>query len=68
MQSTNIHQIKAVLVEPAFLGTTQVSCPIGPVVAVSRRKGQLWVMIRGWGRWYSVESVHIEATGPQILQ
>lgn len=24
------------------------------------RKGQLLVMIRGWGRWYPVESVRIE--------
>ena len=33
---------------------------LGPVVAVSRWKGQLRVMIRGWGRWYPVESVRIE--------
>jgi hypothetical protein len=26
------------------------------------------VMIRGWGRWYPVESVRIERTGPQLLQ
>jgi len=36
----------AALVDQAFHGTTQVSCPLGPVVAVSRRKGQLRVMIR----------------------
>ena len=36
MQSTNIRQIKAALVDQAFHGTTQVSCPLGPVVAVSR--------------------------------
>ena len=60
MQSTNISQIKAALVDQVFLGNTQVSCPIGPVVAVRRRKGQLLVMIRGWGRWYPVESVRIE--------
>src|SRR2546430_1514303 len=29
-----------------------------------RRKGQLRVMIRGWSRWYIVESVSIEITGP----
>ena len=52
--------IKAALVEQAFLGTAQVSCPMGRVVAVRRRKGQLLVMIRGWGRWYPVESVRIE--------
>ena len=60
MQTTNIRQIKAALRDQAFLGTTRVSCPVGPVVAVSRRKGQLRVMIRGWGRWYPVESVSIE--------
>ena len=60
MQSTNVRQIKAALVDQAFHGTTQVSCPLGPVVAVSRWKGQLRVMIRGWGRWYPVESVRIE--------
>ncbi len=60
LNSTNVRQIKAALVEQAFHGTTQVSCPIGPIVAVRRRKGQLLVMIRGWGRWYPVESVRIE--------
>ena len=39
MQSTNIHQIKAALRDQAFLGTMRVSCPLGPVVAVSKRKG-----------------------------
>jgi hypothetical protein len=39
MQSTNIRQIKAALRDQAFLGTTRVSCPIGPVVAESREKG-----------------------------
>jgi hypothetical protein len=60
MLSTNVRQIKAALVEQAFLGSTRVSCPIGPIVAVRRRKGQLLVMIRGWGRWFPVESVSIE--------
>ncbi len=60
MHSTNVRQIKAALVEQAFLGSTRVSCPIGPIVAVRRRKGQLLVMIRGWGRWYPVDSVCIE--------
>jgi hypothetical protein len=68
MHSTNVRQIKAALVEQAFLGSTRVSCPIGPIVAVRRRKGQLLVMIRGWGRWYPVESVSIERIGPQLLQ
>ena len=50
----------AALVEQAFLGSTRVSCPIGPVVAISKWKGQLRVMVRGWGRWYPVEHVSIE--------
>jgi hypothetical protein len=68
MQSTNIRQIKAALRDQAFFGTTQVSCLLGPVVAVSRWKGQLRVMIRGWPRWYPMESVRIERTVPQLLQ
>jgi hypothetical protein len=68
MQSTNIHQIKAALRDQAFLGTMRVSCPLGPVVAVSKRKGQLRVMIRGWSRWYLVESVRIEGAGVALLQ
>ncbi len=67
MQSTNVRQIKAALVEQAFLGSTRVSCPFGPIVAVSRWKGQLRVMIRGWGRWYPVESVRIEGAGQELL-
>jgi hypothetical protein len=68
MQSTNVRQIKAALVEQAFHGTTQVSCPLGSVVAVSRWKGQLRVMIRGWPRWYLAESVRIEGAGVALLQ
>jgi hypothetical protein len=68
MQSTNIRQIKAALRDKAFLGTTQVSCPLGPVVAVSRWKGQLRVMIRGWPRWHLVESVRSEGAGVALLQ
>lgn len=68
MHSTNVRQIKVALVEQAFHGTTQVSCPWGPVVAVSRWKGHLWVMIRGWRHWYPVESVRIEGVGSQLLQ
>ncbi len=60
MQSTNIRQIKAALWEQAFIGGTQVRCPIGQVVAVRKRKGQIQAMIFGWGRWYPVESVSIE--------
>lgn len=68
MHSTNIRQIKAALVEQAFHGTTQVRCPLGRVVAISRWKGQLRVMIRGWGRWYPVESVSIESVRSPLLQ
>ena len=38
MQSTNIRQVKAALRDQAFLGTTQVSCPLGPVVAESQEQ------------------------------
>ena len=67
MHSTNVRQIKAALVDQAFHGTTQVRCPWGQVVAVSRWKGHLRVMIRGWRRWYPVESVCIEGAGSQLL-
>ncbi len=62
MLSTNIHQIKAALWKQAFIGDTWVSCPMGRVVAIRRRKGQLQAMIRGWGRWYPVEHVFIEGS------
>ena len=39
MHSTNVRQIKAALVDQAFHGTTQVSCPLGLVVAESRVEG-----------------------------
>ena len=68
MQSTNIRLIKAALVEQAFHSSTQVSCPLGRVVAVSRWRGHLRVMIRGWPRWYPVESVRIEGAGAVLLQ
>lgn len=67
MQSTNIRQIKAALRDQAFTGNAHVSCPMGSVVAVKRRKGQLLAMIRGWGRWYPVESVRIEHAGRQLI-
>lgn len=60
MQSTTMRQIKAALWDQAFLGGTQVQCPLGQVMAVRRRKGQLLVLIRGWSRWYPVERVTIE--------
>lgn len=43
MQSTNIRQIKAALWNQAFIGETRVSCPMGQVVGIRRRKGQLEV-------------------------
>jgi Alcohol dehydrogenase GroES-like domain len=33
---------------------------MGGVVAIRKRKGQLMALVRGWGRWYPVESVTIE--------
>jgi hypothetical protein len=60
MQSTNIKEIKAALWDQAFRGCTQVRCPMGGVVAIRKRKGQLMALVRGWGRWYPVESVMIE--------
>lgn len=50
MQSTNLRQIKAAIWQQAFVGSVTVSCLMGRVVAVRRRKGQLLVMVRGWGR------------------
>jgi len=68
MQSTNRRQMKAALVDQAFFRSARVSCAIGIVVAVRRRKGQLLAMIRGWGgRWYPVESVRIEHAGRTLL-
>ena len=58
MQSTNLFQIKAALRDQAFIRSARVSCPIGNIVAIRRRKGQLLALIRGWGRWYPVESVN----------
>ena len=60
MQSTNIRQIKAALWDQAFIGGIQVRCPMGRVVGIRKRKGQLQAMIRGWDRWCNVESVFIE--------
>jgi hypothetical protein len=67
MQSTNVRQIKAAIRDQVFIGNTCVSTPMGRVVAIRRRKGQLLAMIRGWGRWYPVESVRIEYAGRQLL-
>jgi|GEM_PF-1355130 len=60
MHSTNLREIKAALWEQAFIGCTSVRCPMGRVVQVRRRKGQLLAMIYGWGRWYPVERVDID--------
>ena len=67
MQSTNLHQIKAALWDQAFIGSARVSCPIGNIVAIRRRKGQLLALVRGWGRWYPVESVRIERLGCRLF-
>ncbi len=37
--STDVRQIKAALWDQAFIGMTRVSCPMGRVVAIRRRKG-----------------------------
>ena len=58
-----LKQIKAAIFDQAFTGKARVMCPMGPVVAVRRRKGQILAMIRGWGKWYPVESVQISLIG-----
>ncbi len=60
MQSANLKEIKAAIWEQAFIGCTQVRFPMGRVVQIRRRKGQLLAMIYGWGCWYAVPSVTIE--------
>jgi hypothetical protein len=55
-----MRQIKAALWEQAFIGKTLVSCPMGRIVAVRKRKGHLLAMLYGWGCWCCVESVTIE--------
>lgn len=67
MQSTDLRQIKVALWQHAFLGETQVSCPIGQVMAIRCRKGQLLALVRGWGRWFPVQNVRIDRAGPQLL-
>jgi len=63
MQTTDLKQIKAAIFDQAFTGKARVMRPMGPVVAVRRRKGQILAMIRGWGKWYPVESVQISLIG-----
>ena len=65
--STDIRQIKAAIFDQAFIRRTWVSCPMGRVVAIRRRKGQLQAMIFGWGRWYNVEHVLIVVGAPPTL-
>lgn len=60
MYTTNLRQIKAAIWAQAFTGQARVSCAIGQIVAVRHRKGQILALIRGWGRWYPVESVRID--------
>jgi len=47
MQSTTLRQIKAAIWYQAFKGSVTVFCPMGRVVAIRRRKGQLLAMVRG---------------------
>lgn len=68
MQSTNVRQIKAAIRDQAFTGCTDVSCPLGRVVAIRKRRGRLLVMVLGWPRWYKVSSVSIEWRRSQPLQ
>ena len=65
--STDIRQIKAAIWNQALIVKTSVNCPMGRVVAIRRRKGQLQAMIFGWGRWYTVENVLIVAGAPPAL-
>ncbi|HEY1351170.1 MAG TPA: hypothetical protein VGF67_16240 [Ktedonobacteraceae bacterium] len=60
-ESRDIRTIKAAIWCQAFKGNTSVSCSIGQVVGVRRRKGQLLALVRGWGQWYPVEHVLIVA-------
>jgi hypothetical protein len=57
--STDLRRIRAALWSQAFKRDTCVSCSIGQVMGIRRRKGQLLALIRGWGRWYPVEYVLI---------
>lgn len=63
--SADIRTIKATIWCQAFKGNTSVSCPIGQVVAIRRRKGQLLALVRGWGRWFPVDEVLIVASAPR---
>ena len=54
MELKDLEEIKAALWEQAFLGCTQVRCPMRQVVAIRRRKGQILALIRWHERWYDV--------------
>ena len=45
--STDVQRIKAAIWQQAFLGNASVTCPIGHVVGIRRRKGQLLAFVRG---------------------
>jgi len=59
MQSTDLEEIKAALWEQAYHQCTRVSFGVAQVMAARCRKGQLLVLLRGWGRWTPVSSVTI---------
>jgi hypothetical protein len=59
--STDIQSIKSAIWQQAFVGNASVTCPIGRVVGIRRRKGQLFALVRGWGRWFPVDDVLIVA-------
>jgi len=61
MQSTEIEEIKAALWEQSQYPCTRVRWGVARVMAVRKgKKGQLQALLRGWERWYPVESVTIE--------
>ncbi len=61
MQSTDIEEIKATLWEQSHHPCTRVKWGVAQVMAVRKsKKGCLQALLRGWGRWYPVESVTIE--------
>ena len=60
MQSTNLKEIKSALWDQAFIGRTWVSCPMGRVVGIRRRKGSFsrWSMGGDAGtRWSMCSSL-----------
>ena len=48
MQSTKTKEIKAALWRQAFIGDPWVTGPMGRVVAIRQRKGQLLALVRVW--------------------